>query len=776
MAKLVRKRLLHARFTKTRLAQSISSALLIPVVSTSVLAQPVLEEIVVTATKRAESIMDVPLAISVVSGDFAREANLNDIKDVVKLSPGVTGNSQDSFLDAITIRGIRTNDFGNGGDPAIGVYKNGNYQGRNGVAVSSLFDIDRVEVLRGPQAFLFGRGAISGAINTHTAKASPDQQSGYIELDAGERGVLVGEGAFNIPLGDETAMRIALYHSEEDGWARNLADGEDYFAHEKDAVRVSFNHTSDKLEANLVMEYEDRQQDGTVYRALDFSEALPRLTAAAAANGNFAAPASAGNNPQDFNADLGAGDEGIFDRGEVLGLGLQLDYQLDGMVLTSITGYRDHEYGYAEDYDGTSVELFYYAQDQEGDYLEQEFRLTSDTEDALSWYAGASYYQEDIDTVFTSQQAEEVYCGIYFGAACSYVGAYYGFAFEPSADGQINDLNRIVGDYEGYAAYIDLAYDFNESFDIGFGVRYTYDEKTFSQQTLPNDSFFAGGVGAPQTGGLVVSDTQDWDAITWRLVGNYHFDGHLVFASVSTGSKSGGFDSFRLDVNGVPNSFDKEESISYELGYKGTIWDGRTQITANLFYYEYEDLQIVFTAPGEPLSQVGNIGEVEGLGFEGTANTALSDHFTLQVGVSWLDTEVSGYQPICDPIGTDACEGQALSGVPEWTFFGALRAGFPVENGEWIGSLIYSQEGETYSNINRALAARNEGFKDAQLSVGFQSKDNWSLKLYVENLTDEDGYDGIVAGNTAAGTSNYPELGLNPFRPRTIGARFGYEF
>jgi iron complex outermembrane receptor protein len=764
-----------ALFSKKRLAQSISSALLIPVVSTSVLAAPLLEEVTVTATKRAKSIMDVPLAISVVTGDFAREANLNDIKDVIKLSPGMTGNSQDSFLDAITIRGIRTNDYGNGGDPAIGVYKNGNYQGRTGVAVTSLFDIDRIEVLRGPQAFLFGRGAISGAINTHTVKADSNEQSGYIELDVGQRGVMVGEGAVNIPLSDQTAMRVALYHSEEDGWVRNLADGKDYLAHDKDAVRVSFNHTNDKLEANFVMEYEDRQQDGTIYSALESSQALPRLTEFAAANGNFPAPAAASTDPQQFNADLGRGDDGIYDKGQVLGFGQQLDYQLDGMVLTSITGYREHKYGYGEDFDGTNIELFYYGQDQEGDYFEQELRLTSDTEDALSWYAGASYYQEDIDTVFTQQQAEHVYCALYWGD-CDYARAYYGEVFEASADEQINDLNKIVGDYKGYAAYVDLGYEFSESFDVAFGLRYTYDEKTFSQQTLPTDSAFGGGVGAPQTGGLVVSDTQDWDAITWRVVGNYHFDDSLVFASVSTGSKSGGFGSFKLNVNGVPNSFDNEDSISYELGYKGTIWDGRTQLTANLFYYEYEDLQVTFVASGETLSQVGNIGEVEGLGFEATANTILSDHLTLQAGVSWLDTEVRGYQPLCEPEGTDLCEGESLRNVPEWTFFGALNVDFPVENGDWVGSLIYSQEGDTYTEVNRAIALRNDGFKEAQLSFGFQSNDNWSFKVYVENLTDENGYDTILSYDSVDGDSNYPNLGVNPTRPRTVGARFGYEF
>jgi iron complex outermembrane receptor protein len=766
-----------SRFVKNRLAQAISSALLIPVISTSVLAQPLLEEVIVTATKRSESIMDVPLAISVVSGEFAREANLNDIKDLVKLSPGVTGNSQDSFLDAITVRGIRTNDFGNGGDPAIGVYKNGNYQGRNGAAVSSLFDIDRVEVLRGPQAFLFGRGAISGAINTHTTKASPEEQTGYIELDVGERGVLVGEGAYNMPLSDQTAVRVALYHSEEDGWLKNLNDGEDYLAHDKDAIRLSLNHNTDKLTVNMYVEYEDREQDGTIYRALDVSEALPVLAAAADANGNFAAPVSAGSDSIDFNADLGASNDGIYDRGEVFSFGMQLDYQLNGMVLTSITGYRDHEYAYAEDFDGTSVELFYYAQEQEGDYFEQELRLTSDTEDDLNWYAGVSYYQEDIDSEFLGQQAEEVYCGIYFGGDCNYVGDYYGFVFEPTSDGQINDRNRTVGDFEGYAAYVDLGYDFSETFDIGFGVRYAYDEKTFSQQTLPSDSAFAGGVQAPQTGGAVVSDSEDWDNLTWRLVGNYHFGEQLLFASVSTGAKSGGFDSFRLTEGGLPNSFDEETVTSYELGYKGTVMDGRTQLTANIYYYEYEDLQINFAPdPGSPLSRVGNIGEVEGIGFEGTSNTAITEHVTLQLGVSWLDTEVSGYQLICDPVGTDVCEGEPLAGVPEWTFFGALSAKFPVENGEWVGTFIYTQEDDAYNNINRSLATKNSGVRDAQLTAGFQSENNWSLKVYVENLFDEDGYEGIIGSNTFDGASNYAVTGVNAARPRTIGARFGYEF
>ena len=128
------------------------------------------DEVIVRATKRATSIQDVPLAITALSGDFVSEVNLNDVKDLITYSPGVTGNSQDSFIDAVAIRGIRTQDFGVGGDPSVGFFKNGIHQGRNGAVVSTLHDIERGEVLRGPQNFLFGRNAISGAISTHTKR------------------------------------------------------------------------------------------------------------------------------------------------------------------------------------------------------------------------------------------------------------------------------------------------------------------------------------------------------------------------------------------------------------------------------------------------------------------------------------------------------------------------------------------------------------------------------------------------------------------------------
>jgi iron complex outermembrane receptor protein len=159
------------------LAQAISLALIAGVAPGPLLAQEaVLDEITVTATKRAESVMDVPLAITAMSGEAIREFNLNDVKDLIAFTPGIAGNSKDSF--------------GNGGDPSVSLYKNGLYQGRTGSGVSSLYDIERSEVLRGPQGFLFGRNSVSGAMNIITAKPHFDGTDGFVELDVGERDVL----------------------------------------------------------------------------------------------------------------------------------------------------------------------------------------------------------------------------------------------------------------------------------------------------------------------------------------------------------------------------------------------------------------------------------------------------------------------------------------------------------------------------------------------------------------------------------------------------------
>ena len=790
---------------RTLLASAVSGALLAGTAAAPLHAQE-LEEIVVTATKRAESVMDVPLAITALGGAFIRDVNLDDVKDLVAFTPGVTGNTKDSFLDYVSVRGIRTIDFGNGGDPSVSVYKNGLYQGRNGSAVLSLYDLERAEVLRGPQGFLFGRNSVSGAMNIITTKANTEQFEGYAELDVGQRNHLVFEGAVNFPLSDSFAVRLAGYSSEEDGYVKNLAGGPDLIAHEKQAFRISSRLDTDRVTADFIVEYEDRDQTGSVYRqngeGESFTEVMTRL--------NGGVPIEVSSDGRTVNNDNSAG---TFDNGRIFAASFLLDYDLEWATFTSITGYKDHKYNYMEDFDGSPIILFNYGQDQEGDYFEQEIRLTSTNDGPLSWYAGASYYQEDIDTIFLGQQAEDAYCLAYWFDTCQGVFDYYNtyaggayayvldeyfgsYAWTPSPTGLINDRNRIIGKYSGYSAYVDLSYRFTDTFDVSVGLRYTWDEKDFSQEALPDpgNSLLAYRVQTGfQTPGGPLTNKLDWNETTWRVVANWRpTDNSLFFGSVTTGYKPGGFGSFNIapgfpgflygryvadPVTDRPADFGPETVLSYEIGYKGTLF-GRTQLAANAFLYEYEDLQAIFGLG--PITIVDNIGEVEGRGVEVDANTLLTDNVYLRVGVAWFDSEATNVQPFCgdgeritgDP---NACEGNSIPWAPEWSAFAILNGTVPWGDGEFFGNIAWTWEDDRRVDWAgpELLYQKQVGINQTDIAAGYRT-DVWSAGLYVENLFDEIWFDGAGDGGNPA--SPYTQYDFGPARPRTVGARFSYSF
>ena len=796
---------------RTLLAQAVSAALVAGAASNSLLAQELeLEEIIVTATKRAESVMDVPVAIQALSGNFIRDANLNDVKDLTQFTPGVTGNSKDSFIDSVRVRGIVTNDFGNGGDPSIGMYKNGLYQGRTGSGVFSLFDIERAEILRGPQGFLFGRNSISGAMNVHTTRPRNGETDGFAELNVGERDVLEFEGGFNVTLSDTLAVRVAAQHMREDGYITNIENDNKLIDLDKSAFRVTgVYNNNDNVEVMVMAEYEDRDQSGTVYRASGEGGSYALLESI---YGDLGLPEGL------REVSLDEPPNGVFDVGEIWSFAAEINIETAIGTFTSLTGFKDHEYAYTEDYDATILRIFDYEQDQEGTYFEQEFRLTSHTEGPLDWYAGVSFYDEDIDSRFMGRQDEEIYCNVYWGATCQDLFDYYNYigyadylhyyfgtnTWTPSPTGYMEDWNETIGRFKGWAAYVDLNYHFTDSIDASLGMRYNSDEKDFSQEALSalNPSPVLGP--KVQTGFTTpngpLSDKVKWEDVTWRFVVNFRpNDDTLLFAGVTTGYKQGGFNSFTLNPfvapfgntaampdTHVPANFDGENSISYEVGYKGTIMDGRTQLTLNAFFYEFEDMQATcgLTLP----VVVCNVGKLEGIGAEGTVQTVLTENLQFMAGFAYFDSEARNIQEFCGDgervFGDiDACEGQSIPGAPKWSFFASLDGDYPLGNGSVFGNLAWSWEGERRAGW---LPLRPEstsfpeayrmvdGHSIAQVTVGYRSPDNWTAAVYVENLFDDKYFDGGITGGSPA--NPYVALDWGPGRPRTVGGRFTYTF
>ena len=772
---------------------AVSAAL----ISTGPASAQSLEEVVVTATKREEGVMEVPLAISALSGDFIAETNLNDVKDLISYTPGVSGNSQDSYIDAVSIRGVRTQDFGVGGDPSSAFFKNDLYEGRNGSAVTSLYDIERAEILRGPQGFLFGRNSIGGAFSVHTRKAEIGAEDGYVDLDLGERGHAVFEGAINIPVSDNFAMRLAGYSSQEDGFVKNVYSGRDEIDHEKFALRFSTAYQTDNLSVDFVAEYEDRKQSGSMYRAIDTGDIWDAF------DGYIVDDTTLDGTDQQLDSDISEGDEDV---GEMMTLGLFIDYDLGFATLTSNTGYKDHDYYYKEDYDGTPLVINNFQFQQSGTYFQQELRLSDNGDGPVSWYAGVSYYDEDLDAQFANIGSEDLMCQYYLNYYAEYYGYdfyttcsdYYGDDFYPTADGNLTEQGMIKGKYSGWASYVSFDWAMSDKLTAELGLRYTKDDKDFSTLVMEPESYlgpyFIYGFATAE----YISDSKSWSDTTGKLALTYTpNDDAMIFASYTQGFKSGGFGSFWIETpdgtppalaqTGItqadgfrPGSFKPEEMDSYELGFKTSYMDGRGNFDITAFMYDYTDAQVISyvdvdLGDGDSTfsARVLNVGEVDGFGIEASNTVALSEYSTLYLSVGYLDTEANGLSDICAIDGAvegDAlgCEGSRVFWAPEITGAAKLDIDYPMSNGMLTGSLEMFHESKRGGSWEGNPEGMIGAYTITNLRVGYESNDNWYFEAYAENLFDEFTWDGYNANGGIL-----PSHFFGPMRPLTFGIRTG---
>jgi iron complex outermembrane receptor protein len=729
-----------------------------------------IEEIMVTAQKRSQSTRDVPIAISAFDANFTKRTNLDDVKDLIKFAPGLAGDSKDSFIDLVNVRGITTNDFGVGGDPSVAFFKNGLYQGRNGAVVTSMFDMDRAEVLRGPQGFLFGRNAIGGAISVFTAKPDHDTSGGYVEAGFGERGIMEFEGAVNLPFAERWALRLSGYHSEEDGYVDNFArpDDDRLIAHNKSAIRGTLSYKGESLDGFVMVEYENRKQSGSVYRAIVDDEIFPFLEE------NVEGTQLRGND-RDIDSDFSLGN---FDNGELFAISGELNFDVGFATLTSLTGYKGHTYDYAEDYDGLPVGINGYEQDQDGYYFEQELRLVGNSEGPLSWYAGVSYYKENIDALFTQRIDEEVICNAYYYYSCADLFAYWEYPEFTASPNQLTESNRDRGDYQGWGAYVDVNYAVSDQLELGVGLRYSRDEKDFKINILPVDSelgpFYIFGV---TTDGFV-EGSDSWDDLSPRFVARYRPNEEwTIYGSVTKGYKSGGFGSFAivLGSDGVdddavaqpgatPNTFDPETVWSYELGTKADLFDSRLRLDLASYYYRYTDLQLSFFDSG---SRVANIGKVTAYGLEATVQAIVTENIDLYLAGSFNENEITG----ADQVAEDS-DGNRLGDSPKWTLAGVVSYHTPItETGELTASLDFRAQTGSFGGVENIIAARNDGWTDVSARLGYQDEAGWGVVAYVENV-----FNAVYFDATNEGGAVQPHHAFGVSRPRTVGVRLNYRF
>jgi iron complex outermembrane receptor protein len=714
-----------------------------------------LEEITVTARRREESLQDVPIALSAFSADRILNAGAPDITWLQQSTPNLTlqvARGTNSTLIAF-IRGIGQQDPLWGFEPGVGLYVDDVYVARPQGAVLDIYDIERLEVLRGPQGTLYGRNTIGGAIKYVSRPLGNEARldtrltlGTYAQHDFIASGVL--------PLSDTFSVGGSAAIYRRDGYGENQFTGnQNHYAKSVDAFRMSAEwNPTDALSFRLAGDYVEDNSD--------------------AKHGHREAPGmglTAGEVvlPDVFDTRAGIGDDNLV-RNQ--GVSLTAAWELsDAITLKSITAYRD----------GVTHTL-----------------IDFDMSPALALDVPA-YFEDDQ----TTQELQFLYEGerLHGVAGLYYLDAHAAGKFDTIV-GLINLTIATAGsvDTTSYAAYADFSWDFTDRLAASLGGRYTSDKKegTVYRQNFTGlySPLFGNDAAVP---GLVRSDyTNDrtFDQFTPRASISYEFTDTLTtYASYSEGFKSGGFD-MRGDVVLTPdtvNGYDPETVQSYEIGAKGTLFDDRLSYNFAVFYADYNDQQITRQQPtvtGSIASFVDNAGAstIQGVELEGTAQ--LSDRFSLNYGVGWTDAEFDKYEtfqvvpnpappPATITVPVDLSDTAVFQNTPEWNGILALNYAQPLP-GSW-GSLLTTVSGSYRDSYHmfefpNPLIDQNDAYTLVDASIAWTSGDEkLRFQLLGRNLTDEEykigGYyfPGALFGNI-----------VNSFYgpPRTVSLSVSYRF
>jgi len=581
-----------------------------------------------------------------------------------------------------------------------------------------------------------------------------------------------------VPLGEKWALRAAGYALDNQGFLQNLQGGDELGFHQISAGRVSLRRSGDVLDAIVTAAYEDREQDPSVYWV------------------------PAAGLPKDrVNTDLG--DNGI-DESDVFEARANLVWSLPNEYsVTSLTGYKKFGFHSLEDYDGGPTRVNDYRQVNDVDYWSQELRINSPDDGKVTWFAGASTYEEKIDGLFDFIYNENDLCtalsvteapdfdGPAVGCDDPNFEAYWGEDIDPAdiLDGK-TERSRVRVKSHGWAAYGDFTWALTDRLELTAGGRYTYDRKEIASRVFNsggalgnnfNYEFFTDGF---------VRNEADWSDFTPRLALSFEInDDFTLYATASRGYKSGGFATFGFDLHGqdvtdegaappgtTPLKFNPEQVDSYEIGAKTRLLGNTMRLNASLFRYDYKDLQLVYFDNGSSL--VANVGKARGQGLELDLRWVPGAHWDANVGLSLLDTKITDATDIIALGACGDCAGNNLPFAPEVSASAVLTYKWPMAAGEGFFTTESVYRSKMYGGPDNLPDATVDAWNEFNFRLGYRTDSSWHVTLWVENAFDEvyfeRGWENADANNQF-GYGLFNEL-VWPSRPRTVGITFGMEW
>lgn len=719
-----------------------------------------LEEIVVTAQKRAESLQDVPIAVTAFSGDDMREQGIGDFQGISERTPGLLIGTFSPAQPEIAIRGVGTKEDGPGANDSTVVSIDDVYVAARIAQVIDIFDLERVEVLRGPQGTLYGRNSIAGSLNFVTPK--PDEEfklrleQTFGSYDNYDTRVLV-KGAIDEDRG--LFGKISYSRRVHDGYVDLYSDAGIRNGTMNGIDRQSWRAQlrfapNDQLDVILTVDGAKDDDEGQNREPIGDIIAAPNSVALNQTLGG------AGDNYDSFST------EGFLER-DVLGVSLKVEYHFDNVTFTSITAYRDAEVQTALDCCGLNGNLYpltnYDYVDENAQQFTQEFRLSGDTE-TLQWVTGLFYTDE------TDHRLE----GFGFGP----IGDPTGSFDEIGASAAFSNISDVDADIEAWAIYGQGTYNLSDAMRVTLGLRYSAEEKNVVS---------SGSVtGGPPTGIVVgpfgpAKGSEDWNSTDFRVALDYDLtDTSLLYASVASGFKSGGFTGSPKTVATATTPFDEENVLNYEMGFKSTLLDNTLRFNAAVFLTDYEDLQVTrfATTPatpafGEFLTE--NAGEAEIKGIELETTWVPTEHLELSFNWAYLDaeyTDFSGLTPAADGTPIDF-SGNTMRQAPEHS--GSINARYTWDSvvdsndqlavnlsARYVDDVFYDPDNNPRAVVDAYTVA------DARLSYT-SANEKIRVDLWINNLTDEE-YT-THAFSLTGGQRAFANVG----KPRWYGLTLTYE-
>ncbi len=768
--------------------------------------QVTLDEITVTAAYREQSLQDVPVSISAVTGDRLIEAGFQKAEDIQFLVPNFNIN-ETGIATNIFIRGIGSG-INQGFEQSVGTYIDGVYYGRAQQIRAPFLDLERIEVLRGPQSILFGKNSVAGALNITTAAPTDEFEGSFFVANEFEDSELIMEGVISGPLSDRVRARVAARSRNLDGYVTNATLGTDEPEREDWTVRGTLEvDLSDNLTATLKAEIGEFDVTGRNIEIVNEQPAAAGPFAGLQYNqilqNVFGQPASVGNVVQDGVRSS----NGDFSFNESETFMLELDWAIGEYDLESITAVSDFEYDELCDCDFTGSNIFFAALQESYSQFSQEIRISSPVRENFDWIAGVYFQSSDHD--YNDQIIVEA-----TSVLVPAINAQAPGAGDLVAGTQAARIANVENDV--MSAFAQFNWHLSDTFTLQVGGRVTKDERDGNRTlgietvagvplTLADPNVGAAvvyanlfgitsttlgdlaGVGDPtsqfllaQLGALPVSGSRDETKFSPEIKGVWQVnDDTMLYASWSNGFKSGSFDFRANNRNFYPDmatsfEFDDEEASNFELGGKFTLAEGAAEVNAALFFTQYEDLQIsIFD--GVLGFNVGNAAEADISGLEVDGRWAASDNLTISGGFAFIDFEFSDFRNGQCYFGQTPDVDLDGDGTPELCDYTGntnqsvsdFQANLSFNHYASIGSdlelrtaldIFHTGEYEASATFDPALVQDAYTTYNLRLGVG-PAAGNWEVAVLGKNLSDERvltfGGDTPLAGSTFGAKSNY---------------------